>query len=61
VTGLKAPSLDYFDLGDGCAIASSVGQLVAKVHGGSSVTLNISKTDYIGMYQYRYLEEPLNA
>lgn len=61
VTGLKSPSMDYFDIGDGCAIASSVGQLSALVRGGGCVTLNISKTDYVGMYQYRYLEEPLDA
>jgi Zn-dependent peptidase ImmA (M78 family) len=61
VTGLKTPSQNYFDLGDGCAIARNVGQLSAVVHGGGSVTLNISKTDYIGMYQYRYLEEPIDA
>jgi hypothetical protein len=40
VTGLKSPSLDYFDLGDGCAIANSVGQMSAVIHGGGSVTLN---------------------
>ena len=61
VTGLKSPSLDHFDIGDNCAIASSVGQFPAMVHGGSTVTLNISETDYVGMYQYRYLEEPLDA
>jgi hypothetical protein len=61
VTGLKSPSLDHFDIGDGCAIASDVGQLSVVVHGGGSVTLDISRTDYVGMYQYRYLEEPLDA
>jgi IrrE N-terminal-like domain len=61
VTGLRSPSLDYFDLGDGCAIASSVGQMTGIMHGGGAVALNISKTDYVGMYQYRYLEEPLDA
>jgi hypothetical protein len=38
-----------------------VGQITGVMHGGASVTLNISKTDYVGMYQYRYLEEPLDA
>ena len=61
VTGLKNPSLDYFDLADGCAIASSVGQITADLYGGGQINLNISKTDYVGMYQYRYLEEPLDA
>lgn len=61
VTGIKSPSLDFFEIGDECAIANSVGQLSAVVRGGGSVTLNISKTDYVGMYQYRYLEEPLDA
>jgi hypothetical protein len=31
------------------------------VAGGGVVTLNISRADYVGMYQYRYLEEPLDA
>ena len=61
VTGLRSPSLNYFDLGDGCAIASNVGQVTGLLHVGASVTLNISKTDYVGMYQYRYLEERLDA
>jgi hypothetical protein len=61
VMGLKSPSLDRFDIGDECAIASGVGQLSAEVHGGGYVSLNISKADYVGMYQYRYLEEPLDA
>jgi hypothetical protein len=61
VTGLKSPALDYFDIGDRCAIASNVGQLSAVLHGGGSLTLNVSKADYVGMYQYRYLEEPLDA
>jgi IrrE N-terminal-like domain len=61
VTGLTSPSLDHFDIGDGCAIATSVGQLSAQVYGDATVHLNISKTDYVGMYQYRYLEEPLDA
>jgi hypothetical protein len=61
VTGLKSPSLEHFDIGDSCAIASNVGQFQAELHGGGSVNLNISKADYVGMYQYRYLEEPLDA
>lgn len=61
VTGLASPSLDHFDMGDGCAIASSVGQISATIVGGATVNLNIAKTDYVGMYQYRYLEEPLDA
>jgi IrrE N-terminal-like domain len=61
VTGLMSPSLEHFDLGDGCAIASSVGQFSAALYGGATVNLNISKTDYVGMYQYRYLGEPLDA
>jgi hypothetical protein len=39
----------------------SVGQISATIYGGATVMLNISKTDYVGMYQYRYLEEPLDA
>ncbi len=61
VIGLKSASLDHFGLGDGCAIANAVGQFSATLYGGGTVTLNISKTDYVGMYQYRYLEEPLDA
>jgi hypothetical protein len=61
VTGLKSPSLEYFDFADGCVIAQSVGQFPAELHGGGLVNLNISRTDYVGMYQYRYLEEPLDA
>jgi hypothetical protein len=61
VTGLESPSTKYFVLGDGCAIARDVGQYSAQLQGGGIVTLNISETDYVGMYQYRYLEEPSNA
>jgi hypothetical protein len=61
VTGLDSPSPDYFDMGDGCAIARSVGQMPAQMLGGGMVTLNVSRTDYVGMYQYRYLGEPLDA
>lgn len=61
VTGLVSPSLDHFDIGDGCAIATSVGQISATVFGSATVNLNIAKTDYVGMYQYRYLEEPIDA
>ena len=61
VTGLASPPLDYFDIGDSCAIATSVGQISATIFGGATVNLNIAKTDYVGMYQYRYLEEPLDA
>jgi len=61
VTGLKSPSMDYFDIGDGCAIAGRVGQFPAMLYGGGAVTLNISEADYVGMYQYRYLKEPLDA
>jgi len=61
ITGLMSPSMDHFELGDGCAIATSVGQVSATVYGDATVTLNISKADYVGMYQYRYLEEPLDA
>jgi Zn-dependent peptidase ImmA (M78 family) len=61
VMGLKSPPLDHFDLGDACAIATRIGQFRAMLYGGGFVTLNISETDYVGMYQYRYLEEPLDA
>lgn len=61
VTGLKSPPLDHFDIGDSCAIASNVGQFQAELQGGGGVNLNISQVDYVGMYQYRYLEEPLDA
>jgi hypothetical protein len=61
VTGLKSPPVDYFDLGDACAIARSVGQFPAVLDGGGTLTLNISETDYAGMYQYRYLQEPFDA
>jgi hypothetical protein len=61
VTGLESPSPDHFEIGDGCAIASSVGQFPAALKGGGSVTLNISEADYLGMYQYRYLKEPSDA
>jgi hypothetical protein len=61
VTGLKSPPPEYFDLGDGCAIARKVGHLEAALQGGGSVGLNISMTDFAGMYDYRYLEEPSDA
>ena len=61
VTGIQTPSLDYFDLGDNCAIARTVGQFEATIYGGQQVSLNIARADYVGMYQYRYLEESEDA
>ena len=61
VTGLESPSPDCFEIGDGCAIANSVGQFQSTLQGGGDVTLNISEADYVGMYQYRYLKEPSDA
>ena len=61
VTGIESPSPEHFDLGPGHAVASRVGQLQALLVGGGAVSLNISRADYIGMYQYRYLGEPLDA
>jgi hypothetical protein len=57
VTGLSLPSSDYFDVGDGYATAKEVGQFPAAINGGGTVNLNISETDFVGMYQYRYLKE----
>jgi hypothetical protein len=61
VTGLESAPPDHFEIGDGCAIASGVGQFPAMLKGGGSLTLNISEVDYLGMYQYRYLKEPSDA
>ena len=61
ITGLESPALDYFEIGDGCAIASSVGQFQASLQGGGGITLSISEADYVGIYEYRYLKEPSDA
>jgi Zn-dependent peptidase ImmA (M78 family) len=61
VTGLVASDIDYFIPCNGYSIASAVGRLSAPIIGGGRVFLNISRTDYVGLYDYRYLEEPADA
>ena len=61
LTGVSAPPIEYFDLDDGCIVARKPGQCYVDLYSGESIQINIARTNYVGMYQYRYLEEVEDA
>ncbi|WP_263365842.1 ImmA/IrrE family metallo-endopeptidase [Edaphobacter bradus] len=57
LTGLVDPPFDHFDVGDGFWIARRPGDIEVEITGHGRVQISIAREDYVGMYQYRYLEE----
>ena len=46
------------EAGDDHLIAAQIGEYPCSIDGGGSVLLSVSRTDYVGLYKYRYLPEP---
>jgi hypothetical protein len=61
VTGLPTMSSPLFDFCDGYAIAKSCGQTQVDLGGANVVHLSIARADFVGLYKFRYLEEPVDA
>jgi hypothetical protein len=61
LTGLPRISSPLLEFKDGYAIATSCGQITVKLEGDCAVHLSIAKADYVGLFKFRYLEEPTDA
>jgi IrrE N-terminal-like domain len=61
VTGLLNPPPALFEMSDELAIARAVGEAEVSVGGDAKVKVSVARADYVGLYKFRYLEEPLDA